>query len=134
MNLKRQSISISDKRLSSFFISLILSLFFYLYLLFPNLFCFNFVVSEWKRAHSLTCRPTYLGRTFSSLFDISEWNVFSMWGVHVLLVHSPAYAPELKYEGIQQNVAPTTTTTNPLIPLLINLHIGRIYSEEKPRK
>ena len=39
-------ISISDKQLSSFFISLILSLSFYSFLLFSYLFRFNFVVSE----------------------------------------------------------------------------------------
>ena len=57
-------ISVYDKRLSSFFISLILSLFFYLHLLFPLPFCFNFVVSE-RNVHSFL--PTYLAE-FSLLF------------------------------------------------------------------
>ena len=48
-------ISISDKRLSSVLISLILPLFFYLYLLFPYLFHLNFVVSE-GNVHILFCR------------------------------------------------------------------------------
>ena len=55
-------ISISDKRPSSFFISLILSLFFYLYLLFfPTgyLFRFNFVVSE-RNVHIHFCRHIWV--------------------------------------------------------------------------
>ena len=79
----------SDERLSSFFISLILSLFFYLYLLFPYLFRFNFVISELaERAHSFL--TTYLGGTFSPLLDISERNLFSRWGGGA---PPPAYAP-----------------------------------------
>ena len=45
----------SDKRLSSFFIFLILTLSFYYFLLFPQLFRFNFVVSE-RNVHILFCR------------------------------------------------------------------------------
>ena len=81
-------ISISDKRLLSFFISLILSLFFYLYLLSPYLFRFNFVVSE-RNVHILFL-PTYLGGTLTPLLDISERNFFPRWGgVHVHPVHPP---------------------------------------------
>ena len=82
---KREAINfiiyISDKRISSFFISLILSLFFYLYIFFfPNRFCFNFVISE-QNVHIF------------SILDISERNFFSRWGggggVHVHPVHPP---------------------------------------------
>ena len=89
-------IPISDKRLSSFFISLILSLFSYLYLLFPYLFHFNFVVSE-QNVHIFL--PTYLGGNFSPLLDIPERNFFPCGGrgVHVHPVPPPpphpAYAP-----------------------------------------
>ena len=65
-------ISISDKQLSSFFISLILSLFFYLYLFFPPPFSFWFCRIWAERAHSFLM--TYLGRTFSLLLDVSEQN------------------------------------------------------------
>ena len=74
-------IFISDKRLSSFFISLILSLSFYCFLLFSLPFgrCTFFFLS------------TYLGGTFSPLLDISERNFFPRWGVgvHVHPVHPP---------------------------------------------
>ena len=62
-------ILISDKRLSSFFISLILSLSFY------SFFFFSF---PFERAHSFL--PTYLGGTFSPLLAISERNFFPRWG------------------------------------------------------
>ena len=73
-------------RLSSFFISLILSLFFYW-----NLFHFNFVVSE-RNMHILFL-PTYLGGTFSPLLDISELPelFFPGGGVHVHPVHPPLH-------------------------------------------
>ena len=45
----------SDKRQSSFFIFLILTLSFYYFLLFPKLFRFNFVVSE-RNVNILFCR------------------------------------------------------------------------------
>ena len=48
-------ISISDKRLFSFFISLILSFSFYSFLIFPYLLRFNFVVSE-RNVHIHFCR------------------------------------------------------------------------------
>ena len=71
-------ISISDKQLSSFFISLILSFSFTYIFFFPCLFQFYFVVSEWHvRMYSFL--PTYLGGTFS-LLDISEQNFFPRWG------------------------------------------------------
>ena len=60
-------ISISDKRLSSFFISLTLTLLFYLHLLFPYLFRFNFVVSE-RNVHILFA-------------DISGRNIISSFGL-----------------------------------------------------
>ena len=67
-------ISISDERLSSFFISFISFLLFF----FPYLFRFNFVLSE-GNVHSFF--PTYLGGAFSPLLDISEWNIFYKLGV-----------------------------------------------------
>ena len=94
-------ISISDKRLSSFFISLILSLFFYLYLHFPYHFRFNFVVSE-RNVHILFCRHiwaelsllvwTFMSGTF---FPGCEGG-----GVHVhpLQTPHPAYAPVYHHE------------------------------------
>ena len=70
-------ISISDKRLSSFFVSLNLSFLFYLYLLFPYLFRLNFVVSEQNVHISF---DDISGGTFSPLLDISERNFFSSLG------------------------------------------------------
>ena len=55
----------SDKRLSSFFIFLILTFSFYYFLLFPLLFRFNFVVSE-QNVHILSCR--YILAELSLLF------------------------------------------------------------------
>ena len=57
-------ISVSDKQLSSFFISLILSLFSYIFF-FPYHFCFNFVVSE-RNLHIIFCRHIWaeLSRLF----------------------------------------------------------------------
>ena len=95
-------ISISDKRLSYFFISLILTLSFYSFLLFFTLFQFNFVVSE-RNVHILIL-PTYLGGTFFPLLDISERNFFPRWGVHVHPVHPPAYVPV--FCGNSSNVFP----------------------------
>ena len=58
--------------------SLILSLFFYLYLLFfPYLFRFNFFVSEWN-VHILFCR--HIWAELSLLLDISERNFLPRWG------------------------------------------------------
>ena len=74
-------VSIPDKRLSSFFISLILTLSFYYFLFFPYLFRFDF-------AHSFL--PTCLGGTFSPLLDISERNFFPRWeGVRAPSAHPP---------------------------------------------
>ena len=70
-------ISISDKRLSSFFISLILSLFFYLYLLFPYRFHFNFVVSEWN-VHIIFSRHIWV--ELSLLFLTFMSGTLSRWG------------------------------------------------------
>ena len=88
-------ISISDKRLSSFLISLILSLFFFTYILFfPYLFRFNFVVSE-RNVHILFRRHiwtelsllfwTFLGGTFFSRWWGWGWG----WGG----AHAPIALP-----------------------------------------
>ena len=70
-------ISISDKRLSSFFISFILFHSFYSFLLFfRHPLRFNFVESE-RNVHSFLCRLTW---TFFSLLDVSEQNLFSGGG------------------------------------------------------
>ena len=53
-------ISISDKRLSSFFFSLILSLsFYFFFFFFPYLFRFNFIVSE-RNVHILFCQHIWV--------------------------------------------------------------------------
>ena len=79
-------ISVSDKQLSSFFISLILSLFSYIFF-FPYHFCFNFVVSE-RNLHIIFCR--HIWAEISRLF----WTFLSGTffpglggGVHVHPVH-----------------------------------------------
>ena len=77
-------ISISDKQLSSFFFSLILSLFFYLYLLFV------LVLSNLSGMFTFVL-PTYLGGTFSPLSDTFERNFFSRWEGDPPPL--PAYAP-----------------------------------------
>ena len=62
-------ISISEERLSSFFISIF-------FLIYP--FSFTYILFCRICAHSSL--PTYLGGTFSLLLDISERNFFSRWG------------------------------------------------------
>ena len=101
-------ISISDKRLSSFFVSLNLSFLFYLYLLFPYLFRLNFVVSEQNVHISF---DDISGGTFSPLLDISERNFFSSLGgggcTCTQCTSSPAYAPgvfSLSLETSRKNV------------------------------
>ena len=76
-------ISISDKRLSYLFISLILTLSFYSFLLF-SLF-FVLILSYLSGTYTFFL-PTYLGGTFYPLLDIFERNFFPRWGVHV---HTP---------------------------------------------
>ena len=79
---KRETIylitSISDKRLYSFFISLVLSFFFFLYLLFSYLFRFNFVVSE-RNLHILI--DNISGRNFLSSFGHFWVELVSRWGL-----------------------------------------------------
>ena len=93
--------SISDKRLSSFFISLIFSLYFYSLLLFPLPFRFNFVVSE-RNVHILFCRHIWaelslLFRTILSgtFFPGGRWGGGGwVGGVGCTCTcNSPAYAP-----------------------------------------
>ena len=85
-------ISVYDKRLSSFFISLILSLFFYLHLLFPLPFCFNFVVSE-RNVHSFL--PTYLAE-FSLLFwTFLSGTFFQVGGGGCTCTHCTPLRPRL---------------------------------------
>ena len=91
-------ISIFDKRLSSFFISLILSLFFHLYLLFSLPFSFNFVVSE-RNVHILFCRHIWaeLSLLYWKFLSGTFFQVGRGGGLHVHPVHPspPAYAPVL---------------------------------------
>ena len=91
---KCKILSISDKRLTSFFISLILTLSFYYFLIFPYLFRFNLVVSEWN-VHILFCR--HIWAELSLLF----WTFLSGtffpggWGGGCTCTQCtpPAYAP-----------------------------------------
>ena len=90
---KTSIISISNKLLSSFFHSFILSLssFYSFLLFFPYLFRFNFVVSEQNVHYFL---PTYLGGTFFPLLDVSERKFFQVGGACAPSAPPPAYAPD----------------------------------------
>ena len=80
------SLSLSVSISVSFFLLLSIYSFF-----FPFLLRFKFVLSE-QNVHSFL--PTYLGRTFFSLLDVYEWNLFQVGGVHVQPPPPPPpYAP-----------------------------------------
>ena len=119
-------IFISDKRLSSFFISLILSLFFYSFLLFPYLFCFNFVASE-RNVHILFCR--HIWAELSLLFWTFLSGTFSPGGgggCTCTQCTPPAYASCLPYMAFRDEViiacswiVKTTVGANGLFDMLI---------------
>ena len=86
-------ISVSDKQLSSFFISLILSLFSYIFF-FPYHFCFNFVVSE-RNLHILFCRHIWaeLSRLFWTFLSRTFLPGWGGGGCTCTQCTYPAYAP-----------------------------------------
>ena len=83
----------SDKQLSSFFISLILTLSFYYFLFFPYLFRFNFVVSE-RNVHIPFCQ--HIWAEISLLFWTFLSGTFFPGGECTCTQCTPpAYAPEI---------------------------------------